>query len=130
MSINSGDKSYTCKICEKGFIIQAHLTRHLRTHNFNIFGKGIKVQAALKQHMRIHSELIEERLYTCTICEKAFTELSHLTAHMKMLSEACEEKHYTCGICQKGFQRNLTTHMLTHHLEKPKNGCNKCRKNI
>ena len=75
---------YFCKICNKAFRLNDHLT----------------------QHKKIHSG---EKPYSCDKCEKSFLQQSQLTERKRLHTG---EKPYSCETCEKAFLTNyeLTVH--------------------
>ncbi|XP_075694104.1 uncharacterized protein LOC142660898 [Rhinoderma darwinii] len=64
--------------------------------------------------------------YSCSFCEKCFTDKSHLVKHE---SSHTGEKSYSCSECGKCFvqKSNLVTHARIHTGEKPYS-CSECGK--
>ena len=65
-----GELSIVCKICDKGFISQCKLDKHMKSHS---------------------------NKFSCDVCEKSFTKESKLTLHMRIHNG---EKPHECAICQ------------------------------
>lgn len=126
----SADRLYRCDMCGKEFHQSNNLTRHMMVHSgekpytCTICNKQFRTNLA--RHMKIHSG---EKCYTCTVCGKSFTMSEGLSAHMKRHNSVSGEKPYTCTVCGKGFTEtgNLTSHMRTHTGEKPF-PCSVCEK--
>ena len=72
------------------------------------------------------SKHITSKPHKCIICEKCFSQSSHLKQHM--LTHTADKPH-KCSICAKCFTQsgNLKTHMLTHTGDKP-HKCSICDK--
>ncbi|GBM45469.1 Zinc finger protein Gfi-1b [Araneus ventricosus] len=76
--VTSGQKLFSCKVCQKGY----------------------KHESTLKCHMRVHADI---KPYECKFCGKAFPTKSALKTHVLIHTD---EKPLTCDICGKGFTRN------------------------
>ena len=110
LRMHSREKSYTCKICGKGFTQLGVLNRHMRIVHAHMNIEDSKKDKASDEHKVIGKEIEGD-------------------THPHMYSEQNGEKPYTCNICLKGFeyQRSVVHHMRTQHTEKlPK--CQVCEK--
>ena len=67
-----------------------------------------------------------EKPYSCSICQKSFSQNYSLTYHMRTHTK---EKPFTCTLCTQKFstQSNLSRHMRCHTGEKPFS-CGICNK--
>lgn len=74
------------------------------------------------------SEESREKPYSCSVCEKRFTNCSHLAAHIRTHTG---ERPYRCEICRKTF---ITTSALNRHQTIHTEGkhfvCNYCGKSF
>ncbi|KAM7421091.1 hypothetical protein PAMA_015319 [Pampus argenteus] len=76
----------------------------------------------------INSEESKEKPYSCSVCEKRFSNCSHLAAHIRTHTG---ERPYRCEICRKTF---ITTSALNRHQTIHTEGkhfvCNYCGKSF
>ncbi|XP_051809026.1 zinc finger protein 391-like isoform X15 [Acanthochromis polyacanthus] len=115
MTIDKGDKRFSCETCGKRFSKNSHVTVHMRTHNSEgpysceICGKRFSKNARLTVHRRTHTG---EKPYSCEACGKKFSKRDHLTVHVRTHTG---ERPYSCETCGKGFIKryHLTRHMRT-----------------
>ncbi|KAG6445526.1 zinc finger protein 62 homolog [Manduca sexta] len=83
--IHNKEVRYNCEVCHRGFVTcsayNVHLKRHKgqRDHHCEC-GKTFYTSSALKQHKVVHTG---EKKYQCKICERKFTQTSHLSRHFK-----------------------------------------------
>ncbi|XP_046408712.1 zinc finger protein 37-like [Ischnura elegans] len=69
-----------------------------------------------------------KKSYSCSECEKVFSEKSILVRHIQTHTK---KKLYSCSECEKSFSRKntLVRHIRTHTKEKPYS-CNQCNKSF
>ena len=119
---------HVCPHCQRLFISEEYLKRHLEEHNTtgtktNIPGHPASIACAelicdgeeknqcdkpfpVQQH-------IDENLYQCKLCGDTFLQRTSLDAHMLTHTR---KKYYLCKLCNKTFARKtiFKVHMLMH----------------
>ncbi|KAM4623192.1 zinc finger protein 341 [Discoglossus pictus] len=121
LHLQTSTHSYPCPHCQKVFICERYLRRHLATHGgggrfkCQICKKLFRREHYLKLHSRIHSG---EKPFKCTLCESGFNRKDKLKRHM-LIHEPY--KKYKCPFashtgCNKEFNRpdKLKAHILSH----------------
>ncbi|XP_049885633.1 zinc finger protein 73-like [Pectinophora gossypiella] len=83
--IHNKEIRYKCKECQRGFVTcsayNVHLKRHKGQRDYHCeCGKTFYTSSALKQHKVVHTG---EKKYQCKICDRKFTQTSHLSRHFK-----------------------------------------------
>ncbi|XP_019871436.2 zinc finger protein 558 [Aethina tumida] len=134
------DKPFLCNICDRIFMDNKNLKKHMREVHFiidqvvndvekkfscNICGRKYKHNKNLSVHLR-SSHGAGARPYRCTLCDATFALASswhkHRLVHM-------DDKRHQCPVCGKKFRQssNLNGHMKTHTGDK-RHVCAVCEK--
>lgn len=112
--------SHACELCDKRFILNADLEKHLVTHNIErpTTSKSSKNSYKLTINLATSKEATQQsvRRYACYLCQKGFERKFKLKSHMKMHTRT---KLYTCYLCEKSFRQpsNLEAHRMMCRLD-------------
>lgn len=127
-----GYKEVKCENCEKVFQKESTLESHLcihknRTNNkfiCKLCGKGFYLVTSLTRHYQLHKE---GKRFTCTYCNKGFTQKQHFKLHIDVVHKGI--RPHVCSVCSKAFStnRNLIEHELTHNPLAQKLTCGICK---
>ncbi|XP_044733721.1 zinc finger protein 271-like [Chrysoperla carnea] len=121
----TGEKSFLCDICSKGFDSRSHLKEHSRTHTGEKPYLCDICSKQLVEHKRSHTG---EKPYSCDICNQKFNRQNSLNTHKRLHTG---EKPFACETCSRTFNKksNLNKHKLIHSGIKPFS-CDICSKSF
>lgn len=118
MQVHTGNKPFTCDICNQSFSANQALIQHKLIHEdskplkCNICGKTFRQHSALTMHIRTHTKV---RPLKCPYCSKEFSESSNLSKHKRIHTGDGQYlcKHPGCG---RAFHRRdqLRRHSAQH----------------
>ncbi|XP_062539773.1 transcription factor grauzone-like [Armigeres subalbatus] len=108
-----------------------HVLRHVNPEQFQceICKRNCVDSEGLKRHkLKVHTPM-EERLFKCDKCSKAFAQESVLNSHVRY-HEAMENKEFPCGQCDKFFGNGalLKQHVKNSHTSTYEYMCDTCAK--
>ena len=117
----SGDKPYSCSLCDYKSYRSSTLARHKRKHTgekpycCNFCDYKSSHSSTLVTHKRTHTG---EKPYSCSLCYYKSSRSSDLASHKRTHTG---EKPYSCNLCDYNSYRSshFANHKRTHTGEKP-----------
>ena len=119
--IHNNKNMLKCELCEKQFVHNAHIKRHMTQHTgfIALSCKRCKASFAsnesLKRHMSFHPK---PKALKCNFCKLSFTQRSSVTKHERRTH--LKEKPYSCEFCSWGFFDRCA--LLKHKYRKHQDG--------
>ncbi|CAL4079611.1 unnamed protein product, partial [Meganyctiphanes norvegica] len=118
-----GEKQYQCSQCDKAYMFQHNLQKHMRIHTgvkpylCKYCDNAFSHEISLRDHMKTHK--IQEKRYPCNHCSKTFTRKSfkeHIRTNYGV--------GYQCSQCEHAFSHycSFEIHLRKHTGEKPYTG--------
>ena len=120
--IHNQRKSYKCESCDKAFITNPHLQRHLSEFCHKAFSMTSNM---LKHCIAMHEE---KKDHKCQFCDKNYLCIRDLANH---ISKYHKSEHVSCKVCGKEYksEENLKLHVKTiHEVGTQESKCNQCKK--
>ncbi|XP_043273998.1 zinc finger protein 37-like isoform X13 [Venturia canescens] len=109
-------KPFECTICKKRLVSEKNLTAHMLQHNQSyvceLCGMKFGRQAGLSKHRKIHGE----KTFLCTVCGRAFANMTTQRVHMITHSGV---RPYSCDVCGSSYTQrsSLMLHWRKKHPE-------------
>ncbi|XP_055014381.1 gastrula zinc finger protein XlCGF57.1-like isoform X2 [Boleophthalmus pectinirostris] len=140
MFVHTGEKPFSCSVCDEGFLCKFEVNQHLRFvhHVCPVCKEEFESDAHLTAHLRSHvedgsldPELIERvnrKPYSCSMCGKEFNCKTAFRRHILVHSG---ERPFSCPVCEKTFTQKgtLKTHQKIHSGDRPF-VCSVCEKSF
>ncbi|KAL4669187.1 hypothetical protein H8959_007741 [Pygathrix nigripes] len=127
----SGERSFFCPDCGRGFAHGQHLARHRRVHTgerpfaCTQCDRRFGSRPNLVAHSRAHSGA---RPFACAQCGRRFSRKSHLGRHQAVHTGS---RPHACAVCARSFssKTNLVRHQAIHTGSRPFS-CPQCGKSF
>ena len=127
---------FNCTLCEATFRQTKSLNTHVRRVHYNedLKNKSCPHQCGYStsnnDHLRNHINAVHLGLrpFKCDLCEKDFTQKSHLNTHHKNVHLKVEDSRFYCHSCSKYFTstQKLDEHVIRIHSVAKRYTCEEC----
>ncbi|XP_060074632.1 zinc finger protein 658B-like [Ylistrum balloti] len=126
LRIHSGEKPFTCCLCDKDFAQREALKIHYRSHTgekpfaCNTCGKRFATRGLQKDHALAHKG---DKPYQCNVCDARFSWRGALSRHKQLHSTG--PKPHACSVCTFECRRkhDLLKHEKTHLYDNNRYKC-------
>ena len=135
--MHSKDRSYQCNHCNKTFVSNSNLIRHLAkckesnpvasSDSYDVREDSNEIHRLVHNDITPNKDSSEGMLYKCDQCDKSFKKKCSLGNHVQIHNK---DRPHQCSLCNKAFKReiNLIHHLSTVHYEDTIYQCTYCDK--
>ena len=126
MNGTHNSERFDCSMCGTQFKHKKTLESHFKTVHGKVNFKHIncphcEYKSSRNEHMQMHIDAVHLGLrpFKCDVCDKDFTQKTHLRTHQKNVHENVQDTRFKCDECSKFYQSNqqLREHTERVHLK-------------
>ena len=137
MNGTHNSERFDCSMCGTQFKHKKTLESHFKTVHGKVNFKHIncphcEYKSSRNEHMQMHIDAVHLGLrpFKCDVCDKDFTQKTHLRTHQKNVHENVQDTRFKCDECSKFYQSNqqLREHTERVHLKMKLLHCEVCGK--
>ena len=122
---------FQCTFCDKAFTQAGTLQRHLQTHTGVLDFSCAHCDYETNNRRLLNRHVIRNHTHDyphhCTVCQKGFTQLSHLECHLKTHTGV---RDFACAHCnyKTNDRSHLKKHVIAKHTHDHPHHCPVCQK--